>query len=145
MCGCCCCLIILVAFSFFFFFVSLILYFLKSNLYSRFLIFVFWFLLSILYIKKPKLHYPILPESEITGLTTLSSFGLSFFSTRWPLSLPSSFSSLPNTESLCVPDGGEHVGNWLLAGSVSLLFISLFYPPGHLCLLPPSPLPCINL
>ena len=48
-------------------------------------------------------------------------------------------------ESLCVPDDGEHLGNWLRAGSVSLLFISLFYPPGHLCLLPPSPLPCITL
>ena len=47
-------------------------------------------------------------------------------------------------ESLCVPDGGEHLGNWLLAGSVSLLFISLFYPPGCLCLLPPSSLLCIN-
>ena len=47
-------------------------------------------------------------------------------------------------ESLCVPDDGEHLRNWLLAGSISLLFISLFYPPGHLCLLPPSPLPCIT-
>ena len=43
---------------------------------------------------KPSLQYPILPESEITGLTTLSSFGLSFFSTRLPLSPPSLFSSL---------------------------------------------------
>ena len=43
-------------------------------------------------------------------------------------------------EFLCVPDGGEHLGNWLLAGSVSLLFIPSFYPPGHLCLLPPSSL-----
>ena len=47
-------------------------------------------------------------------------------------------------ESLCVPDDGEHLGNWLLAGSVSLLFNPLFYPPGYLCLLPPSPLPCIT-
>ena len=47
-------------------------------------------------------------------------------------------------ESLHVPDGGEHLGNWLLAGSVSLLFIPLFYLPGHLCLLPPSPLLCIT-
>ena len=57
-------------------------------------------------------------------------------------SLPLLFSTQPY-ESLCVPDSGEHSGNWLLAGSVSLLFISLFCPPGHLCLLPPSPLPCI--
>ena len=34
----------------FFFFFSLILYFWKSNLYSRFLIFAFWYLLSILYL-----------------------------------------------------------------------------------------------
>ena len=37
---------------------------------------------------KPSLQYPILPESEITGLTTLSSFGLSFFSTRCLCLLP---------------------------------------------------------
>ena len=35
--------------------------------------------------------------------------------------------------------------NWLLAGFVSLLLIPLSYPPGHLCLLPPSPLPRITL
>ena len=96
MCGCCCCLIILVAFSFFFFFVSLILYFLKSNLYSRFLIFAFWYLLSIFYFSKPNLQYPSLPESEITGLTTLFLFGLFFFSTRLSLSPPSPFSSQLN-------------------------------------------------
>ena len=33
-----------------FFFFSLILYFWKSNLYSRFLIFAFWYLLSVLYL-----------------------------------------------------------------------------------------------
>ena len=38
---------------FFFFFFSLILYFWKSNLYSRFLIFPFWFLLSICTFKDP--------------------------------------------------------------------------------------------
>ena len=48
-------------------------------------------------------------------------------------------------ESLCVPYCGEHLGNWLLAGSVSLLLIPPFYPPGHLCLLPPSSLLCITL
>ena len=61
------CFFFCLPFSFCFF--SLILYFWKSNLYSRFLIFALWFLLSILYIYKPKLHYPVLPESEITGLT----------------------------------------------------------------------------
>ena len=48
-------------------------------------------------------------------------------------------------EFLCVPDGGEHLGNSLLAGSVSLLFIPPIYPPGHLCHLPPSSLLCITL
>ena len=59
-------------------------------------------------------------------------------------SLPLLFST-QLCESLCVPDGGEHLGNWLLTGSVSLLFIPPFYPPGHLCLLPPSSLLCITL
>ena len=62
---------------FFFFFFSLILYFWKSNLYSRFLIFAFWYLLSILYLQKPNLQYLFLLEREITGLTALSSFGVS--------------------------------------------------------------------
>ena len=46
----------------------------------------------------------------------------------------------PVSESLSIPEGGGHLGNWLMAGSVSLLFIFSFYPPGHLCLLPPSSL-----
>ena len=56
-------------------------------------------------------------------------------------------SSLPllfSTQSLCVPDDGEHLGNWLLAGYVSLLLTPPFYPSGHLCLLPPSSLLCIT-
>ena len=63
-------------------------------------------------------------------VTSVSSFPL-LFSTQL-------------SESLCVSDGGEHLGNGLLAGSVSLLFIPPFYPPGHLCLLPPSSLLCIT-
>ena len=49
--------------------------------------------------------------SEITGLTALSPFGLSFFST---LACVSSLTPLYSTqlcEFLCVPDGGEHLGN----------------------------------
>ena len=45
---------------------------------------------------------PFLLGSEITCLTALSPFGLSFFSTRSPLSPPSPFSSLPNSLNLCV-------------------------------------------
>ena len=84
---------------------SLILYFRKSNLYSRFLIFAFWYLLSILYLLKPNLQYPFSLENEIKGLTALSSFGFSFFSTRSPLSLPSPFSSLPKSVNLFVCSG----------------------------------------
>ena len=40
-------------FVFFFFFFSLILYFLKSNLYSRFLIFAFWFCSQFCTFKNP--------------------------------------------------------------------------------------------
>ena len=53
--------------TFFFFFFSLILCFWKSNLCSRFLIFAFWYLLSILYLQKCNLQYPFLLESEITA------------------------------------------------------------------------------
>ena len=35
--------------------------------------------------------------------------------------------SIQLCESLCVPDGGEHLRNWLLAGFVSLLLIPLSY------------------
>ena len=110
-----------------FIFFSLMLYFLKSNLYSRFSIFAFWYLLSIWYLYEPNLQYPFLSGSEITGLTALSLFGLSFFSTRSPLSPPSPSLLYPTLWiSLCVPNGGEHLGNWLLAGSVSLLLTPPF-------------------
>ena len=66
-------------------------------------------------------------------------------STRSPLSPPSSFSYLHTSVNLlCVLDCGEQLGNWLLAGTISP-FDSHFYPPGHLCLLPPSSLLCIIL
>ena len=54
-------------------------------------------MLSILYLYEPNLQYPFLLGSEITGLTALSPFGFSFFSTRSPLSPPFPFSSLPNS------------------------------------------------
>ena len=76
------------------------------------------------------------------GLTTLSSFGLSFFSTRWRLSPPSPFSSLPNPVNLCVfqmVENTQGTGYWpdlslsfsfvffiLLATSVS--FLPLLFP-----------------
>ena len=40
--------------------------------------------------------------SEITGLTAVSPFGLSFFSTRSPVSPPQPLSTLPNSVNFCV-------------------------------------------
>ena len=93
-------------------------------------------------------------QSSVPNLTWERDYWLDHFLLLWTLLFLNQVVSASSTpllfstqlcESLCVPDSGEHSGNWLLAGSVSLLFISLFYPPGHLCLLPPSPLPCITL
>ena len=139
------CLFVCFFFLFFLFFFSLILYFWKSNLYSRFLIFAFWyFVVNFVHLKT---------QSSEPNFTWEWDYWLDHSLLLWTLlflhqvvsvsSLPLLFST-QLCESLCIPDNGEHLGNWLLAGSVSLLFISLFYPPGHLCLLPPSPLPCIN-
>ena len=126
-------------------FFSLILNFWKSNLYSRFLIFAFWYLLSILYLWEPNLQYPILLGCEITGLTTLTRFGLSFFSTRSPLAPPSPFSSLPNYVNLFVSSVWWRTLRELITGWICLSpFDSPLYPPGQLCLLPPSSLLCIT-
>ena len=117
------------------------MYFWESNLYSRFLIFAFWYLLSILYLQEPNLQYPFLLGSEITGLTALFLFGLSFFSIRSPLSPSSPFSSLPNSVNLFVCSRQwrtlrELINDWICLSP----FDSSLYHPGHLCLLPPSSL-----
>ena len=139
------CFLVVFLFSFLFsFFFSLILYFWKSNLYSRFLIFALWFLLSICTFKNPNFTTQVYLKARLLA---------------WPLSPPldSPFSP-PGGLCLFPPPSlhyptlwisvysrrGEHLRNWLLAGFVSLLFIPLSYPPGHLCLIPPSPLPCIT-
>ena len=129
----------------FFFFFSLILYFWKSNLYSRFLNFAFWYLSAVLYLQKPNLQYPFFTWEWAYWLDcSLFLWTLLF------LHQVASVSSLPFLfsaqlyESLCDLDSGEHLGNWLLAGSVTLFFNPPFYPPGHLCLLPPSSLFCIT-
>ena len=71
-------------------------------------------------------------------------FGLSFFSTRSPLS-PSSPFSLPNSVNLFVCPGLWRTLRELITGWICLSpFDSSFYPPGHLCLLPPSSLLCIT-
>ena len=74
------------------------------------------------------------------------SFGFSFFSTRSPVSPPSPFSSLSNPVNLFVCSGlwrtlRELITSWICLSP----FDSLFYPPGHLCLLPPSSLLCVTL
>ena len=124
-----------------FFFFSLILYFWKSNLYSRFLIFAFWYLLSILYpifsthfylgarllawLLSPPLDSPFSPPGRVYLLLPPSLL----YPTLWI--------------SLCVLGWGEHLGNWLLARSASLLLIPPFIKtPGLLYLLPPSSLLC---
>ena len=94
----------------------LIFYFRESNLYSRFLIFAFWYLLSTLYLSEPNLQYPFLLEGEIAGLIALSPFWLSFFSTRSPLSPPSRFSSLPNSVNLFVCSGLWRTLSQLITG-----------------------------
>ena len=91
------------------------------------------------------LHYEFLLGSEITDLTALSPFGLSFFCTRSPLSPPSPFSSLPNSVNLFVCSGQWRTLRELITSWICLSpFHSPLYPPGHLCLLPPSSLLCIT-
>ena len=134
-CGCCCFLIILVTLVFFFFFLfffSLLLYFWKSNLYSRFLIFFFFvFVINFVALKT---------QSSVPIFTWEWDYWLDSSLLLWTLLFlhqVTSVSSLPLLfstqlcECLCVPDGGEYLRNWLLAGSVSLLFISLLssWPP----------------
>ena len=83
-----------------------------------------------------------LQDPSLTGLTTLSSLGLSFFSTRWPLSLPSPFSSLQNFVNLCVFQMMENTwgtGYWLdlslcfsfpsfILLATSVYFLPLLFP-----------------
>ena len=110
-----------------FFFFSLILYFWKSNLYSRFLIFAFWYFLSICIFKNPivSTHFYL----EVRFLAWLLSPPLdSPFSPPGCPYLPPPPSLLYPTLwiSLCVPGYGEHLGNWLLARPVSLFLIPPF-------------------
>ena len=96
---------------------------------------------------------PLRTQSSVPIFTWERDYWLDYSLPLWTLlflhqvtsifSLPLLFST-QLSEALCVPDSGEHLGNWLLARSISLLLIPPFYPPGHLCLLPPSSLLCIT-
>ena len=113
-----------------FFFFSLILYFLKIQplLYIFnlcFLVFVINFV-------------PLRTQSSVPIFTWEWDHWLDCSLPLWTLLFlhqVTSVSSLPFLfstqlcESLCVPDGREHLGNWLLAGSVSLLLILSSWPP----------------
>ena len=108
-------------------FFSLILHFWKSNLYSRFLVFVINFV-------------PSRTQSSVPIFTWERDYWLDYSLPLWtPFSPWGCLYLLPPPSllypilwiSLCVPDSGEHLGNWLLAGSVSLLLIPPFssWPP----------------
>ena len=106
-------------------FVFLILYFWESNLYSRFL--NLCFLVFVINFVPLRTQSPIFTWEQDYWL----DYSLPLW-TRLILHQVASISSFPLLlstqlcESLCVPDGGEHLGNWLLAGSVSLLLIPPF-------------------
>ena len=126
-------------------FFSLILYFWESNLYSRLLIFAFGICYQFCTFKNPifSTHF-YLGARLLAGLLS-SHLGLSFFSTRSPLSPPSLFSSLPKSVNLFVCSGQWRTLRKLITGWICLSpFDSPLYPPGHLCLLPPSSLLCVT-
>ena len=84
----------------------------------------------------------------MTGLIALSPFGLSFFSTRSPLSPPSPppFSSLPKSVNLFVCSGLQRTLRELITDWICLSpFDSPFSPPGHLYFFPPSSLLYVTL
>ena len=134
--------------------------FLKANFICIYFIFLWLFFFNIVFLKiQPLLcifnlcflvvinFVPLRTQSPVPTLTWEQEYWLDCSLPLWTLLFlhqVASVSSLPLLfstqicESLCVPEDGEHLGNWLLAGSVSLLLIPPFYPPGHLCLLPPS-------
>ena len=130
-------------FFFFFFFFSLILYFWKSNLYSRFLLLLFGICYQFCTFKNPIFSTHFYLKARLLAWLLSPLLDSPFFSTRLPWSPPSPFSSLPNSVNLCVFQTVENTygTDYWLDLSLSL-FIPLFYPPGHLCLLPPSSLLC---
>ena len=129
----------------FFFFLFLILYFWKSNLYSRFLIFPFGICYQFCTFKNQ-----IFSTHFYLGVRLLA----------WLLSPPldSPFSP-PGHLYLLLPPSPLYPTLWifmcsrrwrtfreLITGWICLSpFDSPLYPPGHFCLLPPSSLLCVTL
>ena len=148
MCGCCCCFNNSCGFVLFWFgFLLLFFNILFLKIQPLLQIFNICFLVFVIN------FVPLRTQSSVPIFPWERDYWFDCSLPLWTLLfLPqvASVSSLPLLfstqlcESLCIPDGGEHLGNRLLAGSVSLLFIPPFYPPGHLCLLPPSSLLCIT-
>ena len=126
-------------------FFSLILYFWKSNLYFRFLIFAFWYFLN----QFCTFKNPIFSTHFYLGarlLTWLLSPALdSPFSPPGCLYLLPPPSLLYPTLWISVCSGCWRTLRELITGWICLSpFDSPLYPPGHLCLLPPSSLLCIT-
>ena len=102
------------------------MYFWESNLYFWFLIFAFWCCQFCTF------KNPLFSTHFYLGvwLRTL----LSSLASDSPYSPPGHLYFLPPLSllystlwiSVCVPDSGEHLGNWLLTGLVSLLLIPPF-------------------
>ena len=126
----------------FFLFLFLLLFFNIAFLKFQKLLYIFNFCFLVfiinLYLWEPNLQYPYLLGSEITDLTVSPFWTLLFLHQVTCVSSLTLLCSTQFCEFLCVPDGGEHLGNWLLALSVSLLAFSTFILLAYLCPLPPS-------
>ena len=132
-------------FFFFFFFFSLILYFWKSNLYSRCLIFAFCICYKFCTFKNPifSIHFNF--GARLLAWLLYPPLDSPFSPPgRLCLLLPSSL--LCSTLWISVCSRQWRTLRELITGWICLLpFHSPLYPPGHLCLLPPSSLLCVTL
>jgi len=105
--------------------------------------------MSAIKVKKKKKKNPIFSTHFYLGVRLLAwllSPPLdSPFSPPCRLSPPSLFSSLPSSVNLFVCSGWWRTLRELVTGWIHLSpFDSPLYPPGHLCLLPPSSLLCVT-
>ena len=124
-------------------FFYLILYLWESNLYSRFLIFAFWY--SFFTFKNSIFSTHFYLGVRLLAWLLYPPFD-SPFSPPGRLSLlPPLFSFLPNSVNLFVCSWLWSTLRELINGWICLFsFDSPFSPPSHLCLLPPSFLLCVT-